>query len=79
MTLYTYKLVTVNISKAIFTSNIECKILSTRPISEKEGQDGPGSLTSIFERTIANFFLSLSEKNLQEFLYVHTVQIVLIH
>ena len=42
---------------------------SVQNIQKQEGQDGPGSLTWIFKRTIANFFfLSLSEKNLQEFL-----------
>ena len=43
---------------------------------KQEGQDGPGSLTCFFfffEIALANFFLSLSEKNLQEFLYVCTV------
>ena len=45
---------------------------------KQEGQDGPGSLTWISEMTIANF-LSLSEKNLQEFLYVCKVQVVPIH
>ena len=38
--------------------------------SQLEGQDGPGSLTWIFEMTRANFFfflsLLLSEKNLQQ-------------
>ena len=42
--------------------------------NKQEGQDGPGSLTWFFEITLANFFLSLSEKNLQEFLFVCTVQ-----
>ena len=46
---------------------------------QQEGQDGPRSPTCIFERTIANFFWSLSEKNLQEFLYVRTVQVAPIH
>ena len=41
----------------------------------QEGQDGPESLTWIFEMTIAFFFWSLSEKNLQEFPYVCTVQV----
>ena len=45
---------------------------------KQEGQDGPGSLTWVFEITVA-IFLSLSEKNLQEFLYVCTVQVALIH
>ena len=43
----------------------------------QEGQYGPGSLTWIFE--IINFFFSLSEKNLQEFVYVCTVQVAPIH
>ena len=34
--------------------------------AQQEGKDGPGSLPWIFERTIANFSLSISEKNLQE-------------
>ena len=46
---------------------------------KQECQDGPGSLTWIFENTLANFFLSLSGKNLQEFLYVCTVQVAPIH
>ena len=46
---------------------------------KQEGQDGPGSLTWFFEIALANFFLSLSEKNLQEFLYVCTVQEASIH
>ena len=46
---------------------------------KQEGQDGPGSLTRVFEINLAIFFLSLSEKNLQEFLYVCTVQVAPIH
>ena len=46
---------------------------------KQEGQDGPGSLTWFFEIALANFFLSLSEKNLQEFLYVRIVQEASIH
>ena len=34
--------------------------------NKQEGQDGPGSLTWIFERTIANFLLFLSEKNFKK-------------
>ena len=45
----------------------------------QEGQDGPGSLTWFFEIALAIFFLSFSEKNLQEFLYVCTVQDASIH
>ena len=41
---------------------------------EQEGQNGPGSLTWFFEIALAIFFLSFSEKNSQEFLYVCTVQ-----
>ena len=45
-------------------------------ILQQDGQDGPGSLTWIFEITLANFsFLLLPEKNLQEFLCVSTVQV----
>ena len=45
------------------------------------GQNGPGSLTWIFDVTLAIFFSfpSLSEKNLQEFLFVCTVQVARIH
>ena len=50
-----------------------------KQIIKQEGQDGPGSLTWIFEIALANFYLSLSEKNLQEFLHVCTVQIAPIH
>ena len=46
---------------------------------KQEGQDGPGSLPWIFGMTIAKFFLLLSEKNLQEFLYVCTVQVAPIY
>ena len=46
---------------------------------KQEGQDGPGSLTWFLEIALANFFLSLSEKNLQEFLNVCTVQEASIH
>ena len=45
----------------------------------QEGQDGPGLLTWFFEIALANFFLSLSEKNLLEFLNVCTVQEASIH
>ena len=48
-------------------------------IVEQEGQDGPGSLTWFFEIALAIFFLSFSEKNLQEFLYVCAVQGASIH
>ena len=41
---------------------------------EQEGQDGPGSLTLFFEIPPANFFLSLSEKNLQEFLSLYSAR-----
>ena len=48
--------------------------------AKQEGQDEPGLLNLIFEITFANFFfLSLSEKNLQEFLYVRTMQVAPIH
>ena len=48
---------------------------------QQEGQDGPGSLTLISERTLAQFFFffSLSENDLQEFLHVRIVQEVPIH
>ena len=46
---------------------------------KQEGQDGPGSLTWVFEIALANFCLSLSEKNLQEFLCDCTVHVVPIH
>ena len=46
---------------------------------QQEGQDGPGSLTWFFEIALANFFLSLLEKNLQEFLNNCTVQEASIH
>ena len=46
---------------------------------KQEGQDGPGSLTWFFEIAFANFFFSLSEKNLQELLNVCTVQEASIH
>ena len=46
---------------------------------KQEGQDGPGSLTWVFEITLAIFLLSLSEKNLQELLYVCTVQVAPVH
>ena len=46
---------------------------------KQKGQDGPGSLTWYFEIALANFFLSFSEKNLQEFLNVCTVQEASIH
>ena len=47
---------------------------------KQEGQNGPGSLTWFFEIALANlFFFLLSEKNLQEFLYVCTVQEASIH
>ena len=51
----------------------------TNQHGKQEGQYDPGSLTCIFQMTIANFFLSLSEKNLQGFLYVHTAQVAPIH
>ena len=47
--------------------------------SKQEGQDGPGLLTWFFEIALAIFFLLFSEKNLQEFLYVCTVQEASIH
>ena len=57
-----------------------CKLWPEQKFKEKqEGQDGPGSLTWFFEIGLANFFLSLSEKNLQQFLYVCTVQEASIH
>ena len=47
---------------------------------KQEDQDGPGSLTWFIKIILAIFFfLSLSEKNLQEFLYVCTVQEASIH
>ena len=40
---------------------------------KQKGQDGPGSHTWIFERTIANkFFCHFQRKKIQEFLYVRT-------
>ena len=45
---------------------------------KQEGQDGPSSLTRVFVITLA-IFLSSSEKNFQEFLYVYTVQVTPIH
>ena len=48
-------------------------------ILQQEGQDGPGSLTWFFEIALAIFYLSFSEKNSQEFLYVCTVQEASIH
>ena len=60
--------------------NLPCLIrIYINPPSKQEGQDGPGSLTWTFEITLANFYLSLTEKNLQEFLYVCSVQVVPIH
>ena len=54
---------------------VKFQLKSFVPLSTKqEGQDGPGSLTWFFEIALAIFFLSFSEKNLQEFLYVCTVQ-----
>ena len=42
---------------------------------QQEGQDGPGSLTRFFEIALANsFFLSLSEKKLQEFLCLYSAR-----
>ena len=45
----------------------------------QEGQDGPSSLIRVFEITLAIFFLSLLEKNLQEFLFVCTEQVTPIY
>ena len=45
----------------------------------KNKQEGPGSLTWFFEIAMQFFFWSISEKNLQEFLYVCTVQEASIH
>ena len=47
---------------------------------KQEGPDGPGSLSKIFERTIAKCFLVVSEKkNFKEFLYVYKVQVAPVH
>ena len=41
-------------------------------MKKQEGQGGPSSLTWVFEITLAFFLISLSEKNLQEFLCLYS-------
>ena len=60
---------------------LETSIFSFIPqYLEQEGQYGPGSLTWIFEITLANFscFVAFREE-LKEFLYVRTLQVAPIH
>ena len=46
---------------------------------KQEGKDGLGSLTWILKRNICIFFLAVSEKNFEEFLYVGIVQVAPVH
>ena len=51
-----------------------------KKVNKTRGPTWPWIAHLNFDITIANFpFLSLSEKNLQEFLYVCTVQVAPIH
>ena len=67
----------IDLEKHLQSNHYQDLFFEIRHIRKQEGQDAPGSVTWIFEMTTTNFFFFflLSEKNLQEFLYVCEVQV----